>query len=85
MLYMVIERFKGENKVNVYERFKTRGRMLPDGLFYLDSWLEFQGNRCFQLMETDKEYLFEEWIKKWEDIIDFEIIPLEQKNSEVLI
>ncbi len=85
MLYMVIERFKGENKVNAYERFKTRGRMLPDGLFYLDSWLEFQGNRCFQLMETDKKYLFDEWVKKWEDLIEFEIILLEQKNSEVLI
>lgn len=81
MLYIVIEKFKTGSKDKVHKRFKNRGRMLPDGLFYLNSWLEFQGNRCFQLMETDKEYLFDEWIKEWEDLVDFEIIPLEQKQE----
>lgn len=77
MLYMVIEKFKTGCKDKIYERLKTKGRMLPDGLIYLDSWLEFQGKRCFQLMETDNEYLFNEWVKKWNDLVDFEIIPLE--------
>ncbi len=81
MLYMVIEKFKSGSRDKVYERFTTRGRVLPDGLFYVNSWLEFQGNRCFQLMETDKEYLFDEWRKEWEDLVDFEIIPLEQKQE----
>ena len=81
MLYMVIEKFKTGCKDKVYERFKNRGRMLPYGLLYLNSWLEFQGNRCFQLMETDKENLFEEWIKEWRDLIDFEIIPLEKTRE----
>lgn len=77
---MVIEKFKTECKDKIYERLKTKGRMLPNGLIYLDSWLELQGKRCFQLMETDNEYLFDEWVKKWNDLIDFEIIPLEQKK-----
>ena len=74
---MVIEKFKTGCKDKIYERLKTNGRMLPDGLIYLDSWLEFQGKRCFQLMETNNEYLFDERVKKWNDLVDFEIIPLE--------
>ncbi len=85
MLYMVIEKFKIECKDKIYERLKTKGRMLPNGLIYLDSWLELQGKRCFQLMETDNEYLFDEWVKKWNDLVDFEIIPLEQKNNCILV
>ena len=80
MLYMVIEKFRNGCKDQAHDRFKNMGRMLPDGLFYLDSWLEVQGSRCFQLMETEKEYLFDEWIKKWNDLIDFEIIPLKQRQ-----
>jgi len=80
MLYMVIEKYKTGCRDKIYERLKTKGRMLPNGLIYLDSWLELQGKKCFQLMETENEYLFDEWIKKWNDLVDFEIIPLEQKK-----
>ena len=61
----------------VYERFHLRGRMLPDGLNYIESWLEKDGNRCFQLMETDSPALFADWIKEWRDLVSFEIIALE--------
>lgn len=81
MLYMVIEKFKSGSKNEVYERLTTRGRLLPDGLIYVNSWLESRGNRCFQLMETDREHLFHDWTKEWEDLVDFEIIPLEQEQE----
>jgi len=54
--------------------------MLPDGLLYIDSWLEKDGDRCFQLMETDCRQLFEHWTKNWEDLVSFEIVPLELKK-----
>ena len=59
MKYMVVETFARGGKALVYERFRERGRMLPDGLRFIDSWLEKDGDRCFQLMETDSPKLFE--------------------------
>ena len=61
----------------VYERFQQHGRMLPEGLAYLDSWLEKDGDRCFQLMETDSPGLFAEWIDHWKDLVSFEVIEIE--------
>lgn len=75
---MVIEYFKPGKKGEVYERFQREGRFLPEGLFYIDSWVELDGNRCFQLMETNTPILFEEWIAHWSDLVDFEIVPIEQ-------
>ncbi len=77
MKYMVIETFKSGKKDQVYERFNEKGRLLPEGLIYIDSWLEKDGNRCFQLMETNQPTLFEKWVEKWVDLIEFEIIPIE--------
>jgi hypothetical protein len=77
MKYMVVETFVPNSKARVYERFEQRGRMLPDGLRYLDSWLEKEGDRCFQLMETDSPELFDIWIKQWNDLVSFEIIELD--------
>lgn len=76
---MVIERFRPGCKARLYERFHARGRMLPAGLSYLDSWLERDGDRCFQLMETDDPALFERWIANWGDLCEFEIVPLGEK------
>ena len=73
---MVIETFRPDKKDNVYMRYEARGRMLPDGLHYIDSWLSQDGTRCFQLMKTDDPRLFEIWIKNWHDLVEFEIIPL---------
>jgi hypothetical protein len=72
---MVIERFvRGARPV--YERAAEKGRMLPEGLVYLDSWIDESLERCFQLMETDDSALFEEWIANWSDIGEFEVIPV---------
>src|SRR5690242_4486444 len=60
--YMVIEHFKPGTKAKIYERFHQKGRMLPKGLIYVDSWLEKGGHRCFQLMETRDRSLFEAWV-----------------------
>ena len=76
MKYMVIETFRPGARPLVYERVRQRGRMLPDGLRYLDSWVESDGERCFQLMETDDEKLFETWTAEWSDLVDFEIVPV---------
>ncbi len=76
MTYMVIERFKNRNAKAVYRRFREQGRMLPDGLKYIDSWTEDTFNRCFQLMECEDPRLFQEWISKWRDLVEFEIIPV---------
>lgn len=77
MKYMVIETFAPGKRGLVYERFHDKGRMLPDGLDYLNSWVEAGGDRCFQLMETARPELFREWTAAWEDLVAFEIVPLE--------
>jgi len=79
MLYMVIETFKPGQKEAVYERFHRLGRQLPEGLHYIDSWLEENGNRCFQLMQTENKKLFDLWISHWSDLVTFQIIPIEPK------
>ena len=76
MRYMVIETYlRGPGPV--YERAAEGGRMLPPGLSYLDSWIDEVGlARCFQLMETEDPRLFDEWIAKWSDLVEFEIVPV---------
>lgn len=76
---MVIERFAPGAKDRVYERFREKGRMLPGGLLYIDSWLEKDGDRCFQLMETNDRSLFDRWTENWKDLVTFEIIELGEK------
>jgi hypothetical protein len=77
MLYMVIEQYPSGPQP-VYERAAVNGRMLPDGLRYVDSWVVDDGNldRCFQLMETDDPALFEVWRDRWSDLGDFEVCPV---------
>ena len=76
MLFMVIEHFKNRDAKAVYRRAKEHGRMLPEGLQYMDSWVETNFDRCFQLMEGDDPRLFQQWIVKWHDLVEFEIIPV---------
>jgi hypothetical protein len=76
---MVIEHFAPGMKNKVYERFEEKGRMLPEGLTYIDSWLEKDGDRCFQLMETADPSLFDQWMDSWKDLVSFEIIELGEK------
>ena len=77
MLFMVIEKFRQDKKSLVYERYKQQGRRLPEGLTYIDSWVESSGDRCFQLMQTDQVELFDKWISNWYDLVEFEIIQVE--------
>ena len=81
MRYMVVETFAPGRKEAVYGRFQKKGRMLPDGLSYVDSWLEKDGDRCFQLMETDSPDLFDRWIDQWKDLVSFKVIELESQES----
>ena len=83
MLFMVIERFKNRDSEAVYRRFRERGRMLPAGLEYLDSWIEPDYDRCFQLMSCDSPDLFQEWISHWDDLVDFEIVPVMTSKEAV--
>ena len=73
MLFMVIERFKNRDAVPVYRRYRKEGRMMPDGLKYVDSWVERDLGRCFQLMQCDDPQLLQQWISHWQDLVDFEI------------
>jgi len=72
-LYMVVEHFKNKDAVAVYRRFRDRGRMAPEGLVYISSWVDHQLERCYQLMETHDRRLLDEWIANWSDLIDFEV------------
>lgn len=74
MLYMVIETFK--DAPEVYRRFAEKGRMMPEGLKYVSSWIDTDFEKCFQVMETNDIRLFDEWIANWNDLMDFEIIPI---------
>lgn len=86
MLFMVIERNRNGNAAAVYERFRARGRMMPEGLCYIDSWVEENHERCFQLMSCDDPQLFQEWISHWNDLVEFEIVPVRtSKEASELI
>ena len=74
MLFMVIERFKDASLVG--ERFKRQGRMLPEGVQYHASWMEGDGTRCFQIMEAADRELLMTWVYRWDDLVDFEIVPV---------
>ena len=76
MLFMVIEHFRDHDMVPVYERVRDAGRKLPEGLRYVDSWVEPNFARCFQLMECDDVTLLQQWIVRWSDLIHFEILPV---------
>ncbi|MBL8191260.1 MAG: DUF3303 family protein [Acidobacteria bacterium] len=76
MLYLVIEHFKQQNALPVYQRFQERGRLAPAGLTYVSSWVDVPCHRCFQVMETDDRALLDEWMANWNDLVDFEVIPV---------
>jgi hypothetical protein len=76
MLFMVIERFKNRDAKAVYARFRDQGRMMPDGLQYVGSWIEASFDRCFQVMECEDERLLHQWADRWADLMDFELVPV---------
>ena len=76
MLYMVVEHFINQDHLPVYRRFRDHGRLAPEGLHYVSSWVDEKLEICFQLMETDDRSLLDEWISKWSDIVSFEVFPV---------
>ena len=83
MLFMVIEHFKNGDAAAVYRCFRDQGRMMPEGLNYVDSWVGSKFDRCFQLMECNDISLLQEWVNKWQDLIEFEIIPVLSSKEAV--
>ena len=81
MLFMIIERFKDRDPVPIYVRLRERGRAMPDGLRYVDSWVEANFDRCFQLMECDDPLLLQHWVLAWRDLIEFEIVPVSPSGA----
>jgi Protein of unknown function (DUF3303) len=75
-LYMVVEHFKNKDAVPVYRRFREKGRMAPEGLTYVSSWVDEKFERCYQLMETDDRALLDQWMANWNDLTDFEVYPV---------
>ena len=76
MLFLVIEKFRNADPVPVYRRFRDRGRLAPDGLRYLGSWVTEDLTRCFQVMECEDPALLEQWMARWQDLVDFEVLPV---------
>lgn len=77
MLFMVIERFKDNDMVPIYRQVRDGGRMLPEGLTYIDSWVEPNFSRCFQLMECNDLRLLQEWALQWRGFgVTFEVVPV---------
>jgi hypothetical protein len=81
MLIMAVERFKNRNAVAVYRQAMERGRLMPEGLTYVGSWVEANFDRCFQLVETEDARLLQEWAAHWQELIDFEFVPVVE-NTE---
>ncbi len=73
---MIVEHFRDGDPVPIYRRFRERGRMAPDGLRYVASWVTEDYRRCFQVMECDDPALLEQWMSNWRDLTEFEVIPV---------
>jgi len=80
MLYMVIERFK--DVPAIYQRLREKGRMMPEGLEYVSSWIDIDMKTCWQLMRAENESFFRAWTDNWKDLMDFEVVPV-RTSSEV--
>ena len=76
MQFMVIERFRNQDAKAIYCRLRERGRMMPEGLTFVSSWVSADLGRCFQLVETDDVTLLQRWIAGWSDLMEFEVVPV---------
>jgi hypothetical protein len=74
--FLVVESFRNGDPVPVYRRFRDQGRLAPDGVRYVDSWVTTDLTRCFQVMECDDRELLMQWIARWEDLVEFEVLPV---------
>ena len=83
MLFMIIERFRDGRAPEVYRRFRDRGRMAPEGVSYVASWVDLDFERCFQVMEAESEERLREWTTNWDDLVEFEIVPVRTSADAV--
>ena len=81
MLFMVIENFRNQDAKAVYRRFRDQGRLAPEGLSYVASWVTADLGRCFQLMEADDVTLLQRWVAEWSDLAEFEIVPVTEGKA----
>ena len=72
-LFMIVEHFRDADAKPVYRRFRERGRMAPEGLTYVSSWVDENLATCYQVMETDDRSLLDEWMRNWHDLVEFEV------------
>ena len=80
---MIVEHFKNSDPVPVYQRFREQGRLAPEGLQYVSSWVDEKLERCFQLMEAEDVGYLDEWIGNWSDLVDFEVYPVISSQEAV--
>jgi hypothetical protein len=85
MLYMVIERFKEGAAPQIYQRLRDKGRMMPEGLEYVSSWVDVDLKACYQVMRTGDVSLFALWTVSWKDLMEFEIVPVRTSTELVEI
>jgi hypothetical protein len=76
MLFMVLEHFKNGDAVPVYRRFREQGRLAPAGVNYISSWVTADLTRCFQIMEAPDRAMLDQWLARWADLVDFEVVPV---------
>jgi hypothetical protein len=76
MIFMVIEHFRDGDAVPIYRRFREKGRLAPDGLRYISSWVTTDLKQCFQVMECEDRRLLDAWVSRWDDLVEFEIVPV---------
>jgi len=85
MLFMVIERFRPGQAPAVYRRFRDQGRMAPEGVRYISSWVDLNYTRCFQVMDAGDERHLQQWAANWSDLIDFELIPVRTSHEAAAV
>ena len=83
MLFMIVEHFRGGDPRPVYERFRERGRLAPEGLEYRGSWVTTDLARCYQVMECPQRELLDEWMVQWDDLVDFEVVEVVSSSDAV--
>lgn len=81
--YMVVETFRNGDAKPVYRRFNGQGRLAPEGLIYVSSWVDERLEKCFQIMECDDRSLLEQWIANWSDLVEFEVYPIMTSKEAV--
>lgn len=76
MQFMVVERFRNQDAKPIYQRLRDEGRLMPDGVTFVSSWISADLARCFQIMEADDLALLQKWVAGWTDLVEFEIVPV---------